>query len=512
MPEPLPSALYRAEQVRRIDRTAIDEHAIPGIVLMERAAAAVLACMHRRWPQARCIHVAAGLGNNAGDGYLIAELAHLEGLEVHLYAVAEPGLLQGDAALAHQRMLAAGLAPEQFPAKICPRADLIIDALFGTGLNRPLTGAFAQAVGAINAAHVPVLAVDVPSGLDADTGAIQGCAVTADATVIFIALKQGLFTGQARAHCGAIEFDSLQVPPAAVERETVGAIRVSADDFADRLPPRPRTAHKGHFGHVLLVGGNQGYSGAIRLAACAALRSGAGLVSVLTHSGNVGVVCGAAPELMVRDGAEPGAVADLLAKASVVVIGPGLGTDGWAQELLLAVLNWRGPKVLDADALNLLATDALPNLSGKHVLGRDTVLTPHPAEAARLLGRTTADVEADRYAAVRALVAATGGVAVLKGAGTLIASLSQEWVSVCDQGNPGMASGGMGDVLSGIVGALRAQGLSATDAAQTGACVHAAAADAAAGQGERGLLASDVIGELRPLLNPPARKLRRETI
>ena len=261
-------------------------------------------------------------------------------------------------------------------------------------------------------------------------------------------------------------------------------------------------AHKGTFGQVVVVGGNYGFAGAARLAAHAAARSGAGLVSVATRPEHVEAITSAVPEVMVRGINDSNDLTPLLERASAVVIGPGLGQDEWAQALLDVVGKWRGPRVLDADALNLLAA-ARPSFTPGQF--SDAILTPHPAEAGRLLSATTKAVESDRFLAARELAELSGATIVLKGAGTLVAACERSGttspVGVCLGGNPGMATGGMGDVLSGILGGLLAQGMGPVDAARFGVCVHAAAADRAARAGERGMLAGDLIDELRTVLN-----------
>lgn len=491
----LPRELYRADQVRRLDAAVIEHFGISGLTLMERAAAACLRAIQTRWPGVGDLTVVAGSGNNAGDAYLVALGARRAGLQVRTIAVGEPSALSGDAALAFSQFQVAGLTVTPWSSQALDGASLVVDGLFGTGLNRKLRGDFLDAVVATNETPTPVVSIDLPSGLDADTGCVFGAAVKADLTVTFIGLKQGMFTGQGREYCGDVVLDSLEIPDAVFRTEAASAHRTSLGEFSPLLGRRPRTGHKGTFGHVLLVGGNLGYSGAIRLAAWAAARTGAGLVSVATHPANVSIVSATTPELMVR-GVEAGAdLEPLLARADVVVAGPGFGLDDWARAMLSPVLAWDVPRVLDADALNLIARGAVVG-----ALGGATVLTPHPAEAGRLLGLSTADVEADRFDAVIGLAEKFGAVSVLKGAGSLVAG-GELPVAVCEGGNPGMGSGGMGDVLSGIIGALQAQGLDSFEAARAGVCVHARAGDLAARGGERGLLASDLIPFIRSAVN-----------
>ncbi|MFP4160471.1 MAG: NAD(P)H-hydrate dehydratase, partial [Ectothiorhodospira sp.] len=325
-------------------------------------------------------------------------------------------------------------------------------------------------------------------------GAVLGRAVRARATVTFIGLKRGLFTGEGREYGGQVHFDDLAVPAAVYGGMAPTAHRADAGGL-QHLPRRRRGAHKGDFGHVLVVGGAPGMPGAVRMAAEAAARVGAGLVSVATHAGHAALIPLARPEVMAHGVTVPGDLDPLLERATVVAVGPGLGQGDWGRALLERVLAWEGPRVLDADALNLLA--GAPQRRG------DWVLTPHPGEAGRLLGWSTARVQADRPAAAAALQTRYGGVCVLKGSGTLVHD--GHGLTVCTGGNPGMASGGMGDVLTGVLAGAMAQGLADTpgETAVLGVCAHARAADAAAGEGgERGLLASDLFPCLRGVMNP----------
>lgn len=485
--------LYRAEQVRELDRRAIEEHGIPGYTLMCRAAAAALKLLRQRFPEAQCITVLCGAGNNAGDGYVLARLAQDEGLTVVVQALSDPHKLQGDAATAHRDAVAAGVEIKPWGDALAP-ADVIVDALLGTGLGRPVEGDYRAAIEAINASAAQVLALDIPSGLHANTGAVSGVAVQADICITFIAAKLGLYTGRGVALCGELIYDDLQVPPSVFQAMEPAAWRYAGEDLPALLPPRPRDAHKGHHGHVLVIGGERGTGGAVRLAAEAAARVGAGLVSVATREEHLTALLATRPELMVHGVEQGNALDPLLERASVVVIGPGLGQGHWGRSLLSRVLQTRLPTVVDADALNLLA--------GSHLRREDWLLTPHPGEAARLLDTDSATVQQDRFAAAMALRQCHGGHWVLKGSGSIVVGPGQTWV--IQGGNPGMASGGMGDVLSGVLGGLLAQGLDLTSTARLGSYLHAQAADLAAQQGERGLLASDLFQPLRQLANPPS--------
>lgn len=480
-------ALYNVAQVREAERIAIEELQMPGLQLMRSAGLAAFNALQQRWPEARRLTVFCGAGNNAGDGYVVAKLALQAGFEVLAYSMVDAETLSGDALTSYRDFLQAGGETQAFSSAI-KAGGIIVDALLGTGLNRQVSDDYAAAIGFINRAGCPVLALDVPSGLHADSGSVLGCAVRADMTVTFIALKCGLFTGEAADCCGEVVCSSLNVPDAVLSKLPLAAQLL----LKNPLMPRRRTAHKGHFGHVLMIGGNQGYSGAIRLAGEAALRCGAGLVSIATRSSHAGFINIGRPELMCHGVEYPAQLQPLLNKANVVVIGPGLGQDEWAETLLAAVLATNKTCVLDADALNLLTAQ---------IIKRDNwILTPHPGEAARLLDCNNRDIGIDRFAAIRKLQAQYGGVCVLKGAGTLIADPSGVFVSTT--GNPGMASGGMGDVLAGMIGALAAQGLPSMAAVKLAVYVHGEAADCIAEEsGERGMLASDLFPKIRELLN-----------
>lgn len=490
----LPYALYRADQVRALDRQAIERFAIPGRELMARAGAAAFDLIKQRWPQARTLVILTGLGNNAGDGFVLAALAQRAGLLVQVLQLGDRAKLGGDA-LHHAEQWAAAAMPGAWHDYngLPQKCDLIIDAMLGTGLQRGLRGAWLQAVQAVNAHAAPVLAIDIPTGLHADTGIALGAAIRADATISYIGLKQGMFTADGVDACGDIYFDALQVPAAVYASQILAARRIDWRKQG-KLEPRQRSAHKGHYGHVLVIGGDHGYGGAVRLAAEAAARCGAGLVSVATRAAHVSGILAARPELMVHAVDHLHRLPALLRQASMIVLGPGLGRSAWARALYAAALASERPMIIDADALNLLAEQPSRR--------ENWVLTPHPGEAARLLDTCTATIQADRFTAVRQLQQKYGGVTVLKGPGTLIASAGQGPLALCSDGNPGMASGGMGDVLTGVIAALAAQGLELQQAAENGVCLHVAAADqAAAKQGERGLLAGDLLDELRLLNN-----------
>lgn len=491
----LPDRLYGAAQVAELDRRVIEDCGVPGFTLMQRAAAAAFATLRARWPEARRVVAVCGPGNNGGDGFLVAKLAREEGREVRLFFLGSREKTRGDAGRALAEFEAAGGECEEFDGEL-PDADVVVDALLGTGLGRPVEGRFRDAVAAIAGARergAGVFAVDIPSGLDADRGSIWGTAVVADATATFIGLKLGLVTGAGPGYAGAVHFHDLEAPAEVYLDAPFTARRVSDAAVKAALPPRPRHAHKGRHGHVLCVGGNRGMGGAVRMAGEAALRCGAGLVSAATSGIHAGAMSQARPEIMARGVDTADDLTPLLERATVAAVGPGLGRDDWARSLWQRMLATGLPLVVDADALNLLAEK--PTARGRWVL------TPHPGEAARLLGTDAAAIQDDRPAAVAALAERYDATVVLKGAGSLIRGPA-DGLWVCTAGNPGMAVGGMGDVLSGAIASLMAQGLAAETAARVGVHVHAAAADHAAGGGERGLLPGDLFAELRRQVNP----------
>lgn len=490
----LPKQLYRADQVRELDRCAIKEFSIPGIKLMRRAGQFTFDQLLLRWPAVRAISIWCGAGNNGGDGYIVAGLAVQRGLHVQLVQVGAEDKLKGDAALACQWARDSGVEFSPWHAGLEVVGDVVVDALLGTGLNQAVRSPFSDAIDSINQTGAPVLAVDIPSGLCSDTGCVLGGVVNAELTTTFIGVKQGMLTGQGPVVCGDIKFDDLSVPVEVYDRVGAKVERLDLSDVVPYFGPRQRDAHKGHFGHVLVIGGNHGMGGAVIMAAQAAGRVGAGLVSVATQPENVPAFLARCPEVMARGVSGPADLQYLLKNKMVIVIGPGLGQDAWSQKMLDTALSADLPMVVDADALNMLANrDGLKN--------ERWILTPHPGEAARLLGCSVADIQGDRFAAVSNLQKRYGGVALLKGVGSLVAGPDQK-TAVCNQGNPGMASGGMGDVLSGVLGGLLAQRFEQTQAAQLGVVLHAAAADKAAQQGERGLLATDLLPWLRALVNP----------
>ncbi len=489
----LPHTLYSVEQTRALDRLAINQYGIPGIVLMERAGEAAFELLMARWPKAQNIVVLCGGGNNGGDGLVVARLAQQAGLSVTLFLLHHPDTLKGEAREAFEALRRpATTVISELPQRL-GECDVVVDALLGTGLASEVRGEYAVVIDQVNRAAQPTLSLDLPSGLNADSGQVMGGAIRATATLAFVGLNRGLLTGEGPGYCGDLSFSDLSLPDALYQQIRGGIERVDYAALKRLIRSRPVHAHKGMCGHVLLVGGDQGMSGAIRLAGEAALRSGSGLVSIATRQEHAALIAAQRPELMSHGVESEAGLIPLLSRATVIVCGPGLGMGAWGQKMLAQVLAQPHSLVLDADALNLLAQNPRQ---------RDNwLLTPHPAEAARLLSISTAEVVADRFAAVAALQQRYGGYVLLKGAGTLMCDPSGE-IALCSDGNPGMASGGMGDLLSGVLAALVAQGMALSQALPLGVALHAAAGDRAAGQAPRGLLASDLLPHLRQLVNP----------
>jgi NAD(P)H-hydrate epimerase len=497
----LPEKLYKVESVVKLEQIAINQFAIPGYELMKRAGMAVYQVLDSNYTRDNKILVLCGAGNNAGDGYVVAKLASENGFEVRVISLIDPEALKAEASLAYQDWLDVGHISEPELAFI-EQADIIVDALLGTGLTRDVSGRWAEWITAVNRSSRPVIAVDVPSGLIADTGSIAGVAIRADTTVCFIGLKQGMFTAQANDVCGEIMFNDLDLHADVYRQVTADAVLLRTVDYS-LLSKRKASSNKGNFGHVLIVGGNTGMPGAVILAARAALRAGAGLVTVVTVADNLAAVCSAVPEAMVRS-CQAGSISGVLTEQLVnsvthVAIGVGLGQDDWSLSLLCHCIELNKTMLVDADALNLMAKHGLKVHS-------PLVITPHPGEAARLLSAKTtfssADVQRDRFDAVNKLydmfAVNDACTVILKGSGTLI--FDGKTLKICSLGSAAMAAPGMGDVLSGIVVALMAQGINISDAGELAVCLHASAAMLMVGEKTRGLLASDVIDALPEVL------------
>jgi len=489
----LTQKLYRADQVKHLELEAAAKLGLSKFELMQRAGKAVFEHCVALMPNTQTYLILVGVGNNAGDGYITALNAVNGGKRVILCAVEPEREVSGDAARAQKAWLDNGGKIEAFNAEMLTRCDLIIDALLGIGISGIIRNEFADVIDAINNADIPVVSVDLPSGLDADTGESLGRCIQADITITFIGIKLGLTTGAGKQSCGQLVFEDLGIGKAFAEIARSDASALDIAHFKG-LAPRPVHSHKGSYGRLLCIGGNSGMAGAIRLSAEAALRSGTGLVKVYAHESSKIQISAGRPEIMVTSSG----LNEALAWATCVVIGPGLGQDDWSRATYETVLQYcqnnPKPMVIDADALNIMASTAA------FVSIDDCVMTPHSGEAARLLSVSVDEVENNRFVFARQVAERYHSTCVLKGAGTIIDDEQNSWV--CRHGNPGMATAGMGDVLTGIIGSLMAQSVSTPLACQYGVSLHAKAGDIVAEkQGQRGMLASDLFDTVRMLIN-----------
>jgi ADP-dependent NAD(P)H-hydrate dehydratase / NAD(P)H-hydrate epimerase len=507
--------LLSAAESRELDRLSQEKYGVPSYSLMTHAGEAVAAALLQRWRHA--LHdgvlVVAGKGNNGGDGMVAARVLMAEHLPVRAILLASASALKGDAARAHSEFVKAGgtvvevNAEAELGAAMSGRGSVIVDAIFGIGLNAEVKGLARGAIEAINQAGAPVVAVDIASGVNADTGAVMGAAVRAALTVTFGFAKYGHVSYPGAELCGELEIAEIGFAPAAIEEIAPRGRFFDLAEARPRLRARPRNSHKGNYGHVMVIAGSRGKSGAAILASRGALRMGAGLVTAAIPEAIGAIVAAGQAELMTepiadRDGHfdgqyAPGVLAKLIQGKNALAVGPGIGqsddTRALLQWLIAEGVAPRRPMLIDADGLNVVAqmgAGALKRAAGP------VVLTPHPGEAARLLGMSTAEVNADRISSARRLCELSGAAVLLKGARTVIADTEGD-VYVNASGNPGMATPGMGDVLSGIVGALLGQGFTPLDALALGAFVHGHAGDRLAARvGPVGYLAGDLANDL----------------
>ncbi len=502
--------LLTAARMRTLDQRAIEEVGIPGLVLMENAGRGTAELTAQRFGHLHPgpVLVLCGRGNNGGDGFVIARYLQHAGWKVRTLVLCPPGALSGDAAvnLAILRRCRGDIdfAPDEASLDSslaqCNDVRLLVDALFGTGLSSAIRGHHARAVDWINTRGRPVTAVDIPSGVDATSGRILGRAVRADLTVTFGAAKVGMAVHPGAGHVGELSVLDIGLPP--FLEEDCDALLVEASDAAPLLPPRPVTGHKGTFGHLLVVAGSTGKAGAASMTAEGALRIGAGLVTLACPEGVHPIVAGKPVEAMTHplvgdDFLAPSCLDELRSLCrgkDALALGPGMGQAPQTFALIRDLVRSTSlPMVLDADALNAIAED--PQVLTERE-GKRAVLTPHPGEMARLVGGTVAEIEEDRIGAARSFAGLHGVVLVLKGARTVIA-FPDGRIRINGSGNPGLASGGMGDVLTGIIGGLLAQGLSAEDASVLGVYLHGFAADRLSlSFGSAGMLATDLLREI----------------
>ena len=504
--------LVTAEEMRRLDRRTI-ELGTPGHVLMERAGRGatrvLLQSFSRLRRKGRRAVIVAGKGNNGGDGFVVARLLRQRGLRAEVALLGRAAEVAGDAA----RMLRAyrrargrvhELTQDSDLATLralLEGADIAVDAIFGTGLDKPVRGLHAEAIALLNASGVPLFAVDIPSGLNADTGQAMGTAIEAAATAAFGFAKIGQALYPGVRHCGQLAVVDIGLAAEAITDKAPRAALLEAVEVGRLVPVRRPDAHKGDAGHVLVIAGSFGKTGAAQLAARAAGRAGAGLVTVVAPASLYPIYAAGALEAMTealpddsgRIRFDETRLRALVESKTAVVIGPGLGTHEGAERTVRWLLaNTELPIVVDADALTVLARDP----SALRTSRAHPLLTPHPGEMSRLIGADTQTVQSDRAGIARRFATEHRCTLVLKGARSVIAH-ADGWLWVNPTGNPGMASGGMGDVLSGILGGLLAQKMSAADAACLGVYVHGAIADAVAVDGEIGLQAADLIAGLR---------------
>lgn len=500
--------IVTAEQMRALDRRTI-ELGTPGWTLMRRAGQGATRALLAAFPRLarRRVVVVCGKGNNGGDGFVIAHELKKKGIAVDVFLAGGESQVKGDAALALQawrrgRGKVRGLRSADDVGVLQERlegAACIVDALFGTGLKGEVKGVAADIIALLNASGVPIFAVDIPSGLDSDLGTPLGSAIQAEATATFAFAKIGQVVHPGVQHCGHLTIVDIGIAPEAVDDVTPQAVLLDEGEVSPLVPRREPTAHKGDAGHVVIIAGSRGKTGAAILASRAAARGGAGLVTAAVAESQQAIVAAglleAMSEILPDEGGHLGfdemRLREVLRGKAAVVCGPGLGTGDGAQVTVEWLLAQRSiPMVLDADGLNLFA--ALLREGDVERADAPLVLTPHPGEMSRLSGRSTAEIQADRVTAARNFATSQGCVLVLKGARTVVAAPDGR-IAINPTGNPGMASGGMGDVLAGLIGALLAQRLDAFDAACLGVHLHGHAADLiAAEQGMIGLLAGDV--------------------
>lgn len=486
------AVLYVTKQIRSLESKALALGGLTEDDLMARAGKAAFDLFQTYYSHVKTIAVFCGGGNNAGDAYVFAALAYHHGLSVVIYQFKSIEQLPPAAQHAAEAVQALGIPCSVLEDAIDGDVEFIVDGLLGIGLKGEVYGPIADAINLMNESGLPILSLDIPSGLDADTGCVMGSCVRAEITATFIGPKFGMYTLDGPDFCGQIIHHALQLEPY-LEMVAPAAYCLDEHLFRQISGARVKNAHKKMYGHVLMIGGGPGMPGAVSLAAQAALSLGAGMVTIATSPEHSGGMLSQLPEVMIYSVSNANDLLPLLANATVCVVGPGLGESAWAQSLFSTALVSQLPLVIDASALRILAN------APQH--DDNWVLTPHPGEAASLLGCEIQSVQKDRRRAAQNIQQKYGGTVVLKGAGTVIQAGAHE-TCVCTNGNPGMATAGMGDVLSGVIAGLAAQGIPLPMAAKSGVWLHAKAADdLVARQGERGLLASQLMPFLRSRVN-----------
>lgn len=514
--------IYTRENVRELDFTAINKYKISGYDLMQKAAKAAFLNVLKKWPGQNKFFIFCGIGNNGGDGFVFSKLAKERGYNVKVILCGDESKIKGDAKKAYIDCKDSNidilkikdeLVFDEMKLKIFAKKNednilvgdlvenkkgVIVDALFGTGLNKKLDSFWIKIINFINEQQkYKKLSIDIPSGLNANTGITMGACINSDLTITFVGRKQGLYTGMARDYCKEIIFDDLGIPKEVYSEVLNSGELLDLDILkAKNLADISHCTNKNNFGHVLIVGGNLGMLGASILAAKSALRSGAGLVSVATRDEHASLIPINTPEIMSK-GIEIEKIKELsvlIDRANVILIGPGLGLDNWSRKIFSMVIDAVADKLLiiDADGLNLLSEMKYNN--------KNCIITPHVKEASRLLNITTDEINKDRFDCCKKLFEKYCATVILKGAGTIIYGEGQRFY-ITTAGNYGMATAGMGDVLSGVVAALCARGISLIEAAKLASHVHALAADKEIKNGKKGMIATDLLKWIRVLLN-----------
>ena len=499
--------LYTAKETKKIDNLAIKEKEISGYSLMQRAAEFALDVILKEFGPLEELVIFCAKGKNSGDGFLLGSLAKEFGLNVTIVTCCPSKEIKGVSSKAFKEMKASKariISINSIGKLKVSRKAVIVDALIGTGIKGNLRKNIKDSILALNrlGTKLPVVSLDIASGVNPDTGEVKDICVYADITITFVAQKRGCFTSIGKKVSGEVMYSDLEIPKKLFTKVTATSSIVNFEEYIDKVVYREQDAHKGNFGHVLVIGGDRGLGGAGLLASKAAVYSGAGLTSLVTRPEHVNASLVSCPEVMVKGVNSGQDLEEHLIKPTVIAIGPGLGQTAWSEQMIQRVF-WEAEKrevtvIMDADALNLI-----PKLKLSSKLPRRLVLTPHPGEAATLLNTNVETIESDRFAYSAKIQKKFNATVVLKGSGTVICHQKngvQQW-GICNAGNPGMASGGMGDVLTGIIAGMIAQGLTAKEACEVGVDLHAKAADQASFDlGEVGLTPSDVIEELRYLL------------
>jgi NAD(P)H-hydrate epimerase len=514
--------ILTGQQMRNVDRRTIDEMGIAGLLLMESAGQGVASALVEDHAEelARGLLIVCGKGNNGGDGFVVGRHLKRMGYSPRIVLLARAEEIRGDAAVNLRAAQASGLEIEEVTDGDAWEAahtsiddtHLVLDAILGTGIKGGARGLAAEVIQNLNSSGACVVALDIPSGLDADSTEVPGVAIVADHTYTLCRPKLPLVLGAAANHSDGWSVIPIGVPDNAVRSERAEIEWLDATSVRDLLPERYRETHKGTFGHVLAVAGSRGKSGAAVLVGLAALRSGVGLMTVAVPRGSLDSVASAQAEIMTEPLSETsagslargaaGRALRLLKDRDALAVGPGLGTSPETRQVVLSLLKRRAcSAVADADALNALAKETKFTPASLGSRRFPLVLTPHPGEAARLLRSTTAKIQSDRIGAARRLSRRTGAVVVLKGHRTLVCD-PEGRLAVNSSGNPGMATAGTGDVLTGMVGAFLARGLDAWDAARLAVFAHGDAGDrAAASLGQDGLIAGDLVAKIPDTLN-----------